>query len=203
MNAKSIAKWFIYKNPELAYNYENMKLNKLLYFSQLYHFVLFGKNLFEDNFLRWDNGPVIESIYKDYRYNDLKMSVSKNELDKELLNEPLNKFLNLINFMFSTSSGEELSEETHTHNIWKDINKNEIIDFKNISSNLIKEINTYYNFYKDIDFDKLVKLEIGNNIFYHLKDENLNEEDKNYLKSLNYLGEIYFIEKINGELVFS
>lgn len=43
------------------------------------------------------------------------MSVSKNELDKELLNEPLNKFLNLINFMFSTSSGEELSgRNTHS-----------------------------------------------------------------------------------------
>lgn len=203
MEAKSIAKWFIFKNPKLVYNYENMKLNKLLYFSQLYYFVLFGKYLFEDNFLRWDNGPVIENIYKDYIYNNLKMSVSIEELNEELIKAPLNKFLNVVNFIFSNNSGEELSEKTHEHNIWKNTKKNGIIDFNKISEELREEVITYYNFYKDIDFDNIVKLEIGNNIFYHLKDLTLNELDKNYLKGLKYLGEIYFIEKINGELVFS
>lgn len=203
MDARNIAKWFIYKNPKLVYNYENMKLNKLLYFSQLYYFALFNKKLFEDNFLRWDNGPVIESIYKDYRYNDLKMNVKKEEIEKSLLEDPINKFLNVINFIFSNNSGEELSDETHTHNLWLDTSKNGLIDFNKISDKLKEEIIFNYNLYKDIDFDNIIKLEIGNNIFYHLKDFTLTEEDRNYLRSLNYLGEPYFIDKIDGEWVFS
>ena len=37
LNTHEVAKWFIYNNPELAYGYldENVKLNKLLYFSNL------------------------------------------------------------------------------------------------------------------------------------------------------------------------
>lgn len=203
MTCKDISKWFIYHNPQLVYSYENMKLNKLLYFTQLYYYVLFNKKLFNEDFEHWDNGPVIETIYRDYKYNDLRNKVEKEELNKELFEEPLNKFLNVINLMFSNSSGDELSEETHEHNLWLDTKKNEKLDFTKIDDKLREEVLFSYNLYKDIDYENLFKLELSNNVFYYDKDFNLTEQDKEYLSGLNFMGETFFIEKINGEIVFS
>ena len=73
MKAVDLAKWFIYKNPNLSRGYidENTKLNKLVYFSNLMYYSLKNENLIEDNFEHWDHGPVVREIYKSYRYGDL------------------------------------------------------------------------------------------------------------------------------------
>ena len=73
LKAHDVAKWFIYKNPELASGYidENTKVNKLLYFSNLMYRCVEDDRLISDDFIAFPNGPVVYSVYRDYRYNGL------------------------------------------------------------------------------------------------------------------------------------
>ena len=45
----------------------NLKLNKLIYFAQGWSLVRFGKPLFHNDIQAWKYGPVIPSIYYEYR----------------------------------------------------------------------------------------------------------------------------------------
>lgn len=44
-----------------------MKLQKLLFYVQSWYFKTRGKPLFDDNFSRWTHGPVIPSIYHEFK----------------------------------------------------------------------------------------------------------------------------------------
>ncbi|WP_278438376.1 Panacea domain-containing protein [Pseudomonas oryzihabitans] len=44
-----------------------MKLQKLLFYVQSWYFRTHGKPLFDDNFSRWTHGPVIPSIYHEFK----------------------------------------------------------------------------------------------------------------------------------------
>jgi uncharacterized phage-associated protein len=51
-----------------------MKLQKLMYYAQAWHLKVKGAPLLDDNFARWKFGPVIPSIYhefKDFGYRDI------------------------------------------------------------------------------------------------------------------------------------
>lgn len=45
----------------------NLKLNKLLYFAQGYHFVKTGRKLFENDIEAWQYGPVVSEVYHRYK----------------------------------------------------------------------------------------------------------------------------------------
>ena len=45
----------------------NLRVNKLLYLAQGHCFARTGEQLFEDDFEAWDYGPVIPSIYQQYK----------------------------------------------------------------------------------------------------------------------------------------
>lgn len=52
----------------------NLRVNKLLYFAQAWSLVRLGKPLFEEDFQAWKFGPVVPSIYqefKDYGKNNI------------------------------------------------------------------------------------------------------------------------------------
>ncbi|GDX36114.1 hypothetical protein LBMAG18_06250 [Alphaproteobacteria bacterium] len=45
----------------------NLKLQKLLYFAYGLHLALFDKKLFNDEFEAWQYGPVLRSVYKEFK----------------------------------------------------------------------------------------------------------------------------------------
>ena len=67
-NALDIAKYFItLANPEAEDFITNLKLQKLLYYAQGFHLVLFGKPLFRESLEAWQYGPVVPDIYRIYK----------------------------------------------------------------------------------------------------------------------------------------
>lgn len=44
-----------------------MKLQKLMYFAQAWHLKIRREPLLDDNFARWQHGPVIPSIYHEFK----------------------------------------------------------------------------------------------------------------------------------------
>ncbi|WP_064614414.1 Panacea domain-containing protein [Streptobacillus moniliformis] len=203
MKAFEISKWILEKNPNLRLGtYDgNVKLNKLLYFSNLMYYTLYDENLIDDKFEKWDNGPVIKSIYADYRYNDCaKIKASK----VIKFDDRAKKVIDIINFVYSDKTAKTLSDETHNHSIWIEQPKNGYIDFSRIDEKERKLMRKIYSCYNNIDFDNL-KLEIVNGIkYYYFKNElEITDEIIKQLENNVSDEEYIFLEISDGELIFS
>ena len=65
--ALTIAKWFIAWAEAEDAELSNLKLQKLLYYSQGYHLARFGFPLFSDRIEAWAHGPVVADVYHAYK----------------------------------------------------------------------------------------------------------------------------------------
>ncbi|ETU65088.1 MULTISPECIES: Panacea domain-containing protein [Bacillota] len=203
MEAIKTAKWFLNSNPSLrnGYNDGNTKLNKLLYFSNLMFYSVKGENLVEEPFEKWDNGPVIREIYKNYRYNGLDCAgnLYVDIKDKEIL-----QILHIVDFVYGDMGARQLSEESHKSSIWQDAEKNQNIDFSNIDEKEKKLMTNLYETYANVDFQNLGTEKInGNKYYYDKRNIQMTDELILDLEKLPDNSEPMFLEMIDGELVFS
>lgn len=66
--ARQIAEWFLAWADEAEdAGVSNLKLQKLLYYAQGHHLGDTGAPLFRDEFQAWSHGPVIPSLYRDFK----------------------------------------------------------------------------------------------------------------------------------------
>lgn len=198
-----LAKYVLSINPDLKVgNYDNnLKLNKLLYFSSLMYFSVFKENLINNSFERWDNGPVIRNVYIEFRYNDL---ISNSECETNVVSDKEKTIIQIVNFIYGNKTSNELSEETHLHNIWRDASRNEHLDFQKLNSSIIDYMKNLYSVYQTVDFENLHKEVINGNTYLYYDDIDLTSED--YLNVLQQVGPTefpIFLEILDGELVFS
>ena len=124
LDATRVAKYFISKDKDrtlfnknvVIYNnrrcYEgNVRLNKYLFLSQVVFLARYEKKLFEDNFVAYDNGPVVEEIMSSYG-----RLISKNEnID---LSDDIQYFLDKIYMSLENATYDELIEITHEDPEW-------------------------------------------------------------------------------------
>lgn len=206
LGGNEVAKWFIYNNPELASGYidENTKINKLLYFSNLMYFCISGENMISDDFIAFPNGPVVFSVYRDYRYNGL------NQLPQQApaLDANYCKVLNIISFVYSDRSTKELVDESHSHSLWKNVSSliphNPKIEFQNIEQEVTDYYKALYQTYAAVDFSTLTKEKINDNIYYYLKDSfTMDDAIVEKLSTFGKFDEPKFLEMVSGELVVS
>ena len=129
ITAKEVARYFLTKDTSrklfntklVSYNdrnaYEgNIRLNKYLYFAQTAYLAKYGKLLFKDNFVAYDNGPVIKEIVENYL--SMQTSISKEKIDLPI---HIKEFLDKIYISLKDASCEELIEITHEDTAWKDL----------------------------------------------------------------------------------
>lgn len=131
VTAKEIAKYFLSKdeNKEL-FNmkllilngrncYEgNVRLNKYLYFAQTVYLAKYGKLLFNDDFVAYDNGPVIKQIMENYAS---MQGMKKKEIN---IDEKIKEFLDKIYISLENATCKELVEMTHEDTAWKELSPN-------------------------------------------------------------------------------
>jgi uncharacterized phage-associated protein len=82
ISANSVADLIIFETtrrglPALS----NRKLQKLLYFVQLYHLGLYGFKAFDDPLKAWADGPVLPNVRMRFIRPGLKTTINKNEID--------------------------------------------------------------------------------------------------------------------------
>ncbi|MBQ9990105.1 MAG: DUF4065 domain-containing protein [Lachnospiraceae bacterium] len=208
LNSHEVAKWFIYNNPSLASGYsdENIKLNKLLYFSSLMYYCIEEKMLLDESFVAFPKGPVIRSIYRDYRYNGLDRMPDSDSIQE--MNERQRQVLYIINFVYGDRNASELIDESHEHSLWKDVESfipnNPLIDFKYTEIELKEYYRSLFNMYKGFDFSDIKKDKINGNIFYYSKSTfEMTDEIMFKLSQLDKMSSPQYIELLDGELVFS
>lgn len=125
--AKEVAKYFLAKDKTrtmfntnlVEFNnrksYEgNIRLNKYLYCAQTVYLAKTGELLFSDNFVAYDNGPVIREIVENYA----SLQATREEIT---LPEELKTFLDKIYSSLEDATCEELIEITHEDTAWKEL----------------------------------------------------------------------------------
>lgn len=208
MNSKEVSKWFIYNNPNLAKGLidENIKVNKLLYFSQLMFYAVHKEKMLNEDFVAFPNGPVVYGVYADYRYGGLDSYVKDPIV---IPDKKMEKVLQIINFLYASKSARDLIDETHCHNLWASVKKfipnNPKIIFENAESELVEYYSNIYDTYKDFDFSKIGREKINENVYYYDKTKiKMTEEILEQLYSMPKFSEAQFIEDIvDGEIVLS
>lgn len=109
--AMDIAKWFINEvHPE------PLKLQKLLYLAQGYSYAFYDEPLFYDDMEAWVHGPVVVSVYhnyKSFKYNPISINYEVIEFDKDAL-----EVLNYVKEKYAKFDGRYLEELTHCQEPW-------------------------------------------------------------------------------------
>jgi uncharacterized phage-associated protein len=91
-----VADYFIAWANETQTYLSNLKLQKLVYYAQVWTLVLLDRELIKEDFQAWVHGPVIPTLFKEYSYlsfipiirEDLKEG-SRNEIEKQFEQEIL------------------------------------------------------------------------------------------------------------------
>lgn len=80
---------YILKNSDKGLS--NLELQKIIYFTELAYIKKFDKHLIIDDFEAWEYGPIIRSVYYEYRnYGANSIDKPENEsLSKQLTKEEL------------------------------------------------------------------------------------------------------------------
>ncbi|MDR1104784.1 MAG: DUF4065 domain-containing protein [Treponema sp.] len=134
--AGEVAKYIIKSLPV-----DNLKLQKLLYYSQAVHLTLNDRApLFPEPIEAWDYGPVVPSVYHEYKSYGFDILPPADE--------PVNLGLNEIRAVdmalacFGEMSGPELINYTHGEPPWKDA-------YRPGRPSRVITLDSMYRFFKD------------------------------------------------------
>ncbi len=152
IDALTIAKYFLSKDPAkklfnnnvVLYNnrkfYEgNARLNKYLFLAQVVYLAKYGKKLFNDDFVAYDNGPVVEEIMKNFSL----LSID----DTTVLPSDIKNYLDKIYFSLENATYDELIDITHEDPEWI---KNQNNTYNAPKMNIEKNIKEYRRRYKGL-----------------------------------------------------
>lgn len=109
--------------------------------------IKFNKQLFNEDYIAWDYGPVIPKLYNELKsftkspifYKNFKEKGNYNNIKKNLTKKELN-FLECSFIKFNKYSASELVSLSHIYGPWKEVGKNEVIS-KQSMINFFKTIN--------------------------------------------------------------
>ncbi|MDR1597186.1 MAG: DUF4065 domain-containing protein [Treponema sp.] len=113
--AGEVAKYIIKSLPV-----DNLKLQKLLYYSQAVHLVLNDKTpLFPEPIEAWDYGPVVPPVYREYKPFGFDILPPGDEPVSLVLNEI--RAVDMTLSCFGELSGPALINQTHFEDPWKNV----------------------------------------------------------------------------------
>ncbi|MEK8128981.1 type II toxin-antitoxin system antitoxin SocA domain-containing protein [Paenibacillus filicis] len=119
ISATDAAKWFLQNNLDVPRNTfdGNMKLQKMLYFSQLIHLAKNGEPLFGENILAFKNGSVVEEVRQAYQYQHYELLAAARQQSVDYTPEQLETF-RIAENIYGQLSAKKLSEINHMHQSW-------------------------------------------------------------------------------------
>ena len=113
-NVGDVAKYIINRLPV-----DNLKLQKLIYYSQAVYLVLHnGEPLFREKIEAWTYGPVVRSIYKEYKKNGIDIIKHNSEEPINLNSEEIEAIDFALEY-YGKFTGPELINRTHQEDPWR------------------------------------------------------------------------------------
>jgi len=126
--AKYIADYMLtMSDPDIGDIISNMKLQKLIYYAQGFHLALFDVPLFEEPIVAWEHGPVVESVYQDFKKFGASAIEVPHDLDDTVLSDDQKDLMKEVYEVYGQFSAWKLRNMTHNELPWLQTPKNEII----------------------------------------------------------------------------
>lgn len=95
----------------------NLKLQKMMYYQQGFHLAYFGTPLFDEDIVAWQYGPVVPSVYKEYKsFESNSISTSKEGIS---LSDDEEELFNNVYEEYNQFSAVALMKMTHEESPWK------------------------------------------------------------------------------------
>ncbi len=122
--ADNVANYFIYLSSKVVGDNKeregitNLKLQKILYFAQAYFVAKVGKTLFKEKIEAWEYGPVVPTVYHEYKKYSNKPIVLENDISTVDIADKKN--LDKVWENFGGYSARRLVDMTHAHKPWKE-----------------------------------------------------------------------------------
>ena len=113
-SVNSIARWFLHQS-----SMEHKKLQKLCYYAQAWHCALEGSPLFNDVIEAWVHGPVIPSLYQQYKNYGWQKIPQLIEFDDSSLAPETIGTLNAVYETYGDFTGMQLEALTHSEAPWQ------------------------------------------------------------------------------------
>lgn len=135
ISAKIVAEYLLsLSDPEEGDLVSHLKLQKLLYYAQGFNLAVFGKPLFDESILAWGHGPVVESVYQEYREHGSNPIPVPEDVDFDALPEDQRDLLDEVYSVCGQYSAWRLREMTHVEPPWRDTPRNEVISHKRLKA---------------------------------------------------------------------
>lgn len=116
-----IAEYFLkLANKDLDEGITPLKLQKLLYFAQGHYLALHDEPLFDEEIQAWEHGPVVPSIYHEYKNNGSSYIQYSPSNSQEEVNADTQKYLDEIFQLYGQYSAWKLRNMTHETDPWID-----------------------------------------------------------------------------------
>jgi uncharacterized phage-associated protein len=94
----------------------NLKLQKLTYYAEAWYLAFENKSLYSDRIEAWIHGPVIPTVfkeYRDYRWAPLQRPATRPSADADII-----EHLNMVLDTYGKFSAQELERLTHSEAPW-------------------------------------------------------------------------------------
>ena len=146
ISALDVSKYFILKSNEDNSAITNKKLQKLLYYAQVWSLVKNDKKLFPERIEAWVHGPAIPVVYRKYKtfgFNNISEDLSN--FSVSIFSKKEIKLLENIWNVYGKYTAEYLEALTHSETPWQKARKD--LAAHKSSSNIIslKLAKSFYN----------------------------------------------------------
>jgi uncharacterized phage-associated protein len=124
-SADEVADTIIYLSRERGIEITNLKLQKLLYYSQAWYLAFTGEPLFGDSIEAWVHGPVVPSVFRrfrGYRWKPIDCDVKPIE-DARII-----AHINAVLDTYGSIQATRLESLTHREEPWRDARGERPID---------------------------------------------------------------------------
>jgi uncharacterized phage-associated protein len=130
--AIQIANWFLVRNrmaiEEMGGDLiSNLKLQKLLYYAQGAYLAIKGTPLFDDPIVAWKHGPVVETVYHEYK-SFASGGIECDDCDLPVFDDETKNILEQVYKVFGQYSAWKLRELTHSETPWNSTEQGAEID---------------------------------------------------------------------------
>jgi uncharacterized phage-associated protein len=128
-NAKHVAEFFLQlSEPEVGDILSNLKVQKLVYYAQGFHLAMYDKPLFDEQIVAWEHGPVVESLYHEFKAYGSNPIPQPENFDVEVFSAEQIELLKEIYQVYGQFSAWKLRNMTHSEKPWLATGRNQVIE---------------------------------------------------------------------------
>lgn len=128
LSAQDVADYFLVQvDEDCGDSISNLKLQKLVYYAQGFHLAIIGEPLFDEPIVKWQHGPVVESLYHTYKEYGYQAIPKPQEMNFEIYTPEVKDLLDDVYEVFGQFSAWKLRNMTHEEPPCKNTPINDII----------------------------------------------------------------------------